>query len=132
MSYDQNLLEIIKTFKDIGFQIIIKGHPRIGIPNSIKGLVDIEVPCYVPGEFINSNQFDLCLGIDSKSICHFVNNTQLPTYSLMKLFQASNNGLHNIGVDYLLQQTDNKIQFCKSRDELESIAKEIKIKSDER
>lgn len=132
LCYDKSLVEIIQLLKDFGFRIIVKGHPRIGTSNAIKNLVDREIPSYVPGEFIDPDQFELCLGLYTTAICHFANNTNLPTFSLMKLFEASNPETYKIGINYLIQQTDGKIHFCESLKDLETIAKAIRKKFDER
>lgn len=124
--YDILLTEIIELLKEIGFCFFVKGHPRLGLPNSIKDIVDFVIPSYIPGEFIKNDIFSLCLGIDTTVITHYAKHENLATYSLVKIFPASDVNLHNIAIEYLKQQSDNKMEFCDSMDDLYIKALNIK------
>lgn len=126
VEYDKTLQEVIEVLKKVGFSTFVKGHPRLGLPNNIENIVDFVIPSYVPGEFINSNLFGLCLGIDTTAITHFAKYEKIPTYSLAKFFPASRLHLHDVAIEYLKQQSNDKIRFCDTMNDLHTIALNIK------
>lgn len=126
IKYDIILIKIIKLLKEINFSIYVKGHPRLGLPDSIKDIVDFVIPSYVPGEFIKNDIFSLCLGIDTTVIAHYAKQQSVVTYSLVNIFPASDVNLHNVAIEYLKQQSDGKMQFCDSIDDLYQKAINVK------
>jgi len=124
--YDKILVEVIEILQKIGFSIFIKGHPRLGLPNNIENIVNFVIPSYIPGEFINNNLFSLCLGIDTTAITHYAKHEKIPTYSLAKFFPASSLNLRNVAIEYLKQQSNHKINFCDTINDLHTIALNIK------
>ncbi len=120
--YNNNLTEIIQLFNEIGFNVIIKGHPRLGIPTLADGIIKLLIPAYVPGEFIETKQISLCLGLDTNAICHPAKNTKMNTYSVIKLFQYSNKGGFDSAIEYLNLQSEGKIKYCNDFQELKQIA----------
>jgi len=121
-SYVGTLISIISLFREVGFKIIVKGHPRTGLPESVRKVSDFEIPSYVPGEFINAANFSMCLGIDSTAICYFAKNKILPTYSVIKLFTYFNKALIEIFINFLQQQSNNEILFIDDFEKLKNIA----------
>lgn len=120
--YNEKIIELIGLFKTIGFKIIVKGHPRMGMPQEIREIADFEIPCYVPGEFINTRDFKMCVGIDTTAICYFAEKRIMPTYSLIKLFPSINNELINIYIQYLLKQSKDEMLFIDNIEKLKKIA----------
>ncbi len=123
--FDAQLINVIELFKEKKYSVIVKGHPRLGIPKSIKELADYIIPSYIPGEFIDPAIFNLCLGLETVTICHFSKNTNLPTYSIINLFPYSNKKTYDININYLKQQSNDKMSFCNSIEELNEIASKI-------
>jgi len=121
-SYVGTLISIISLFREVGFKIIVKGHPRTGLPESVRKVSDFEIPSYVPGEFINAANFSMCLGIDSTAICYFAKNKILPTYSVIKLFTYFNKALIEVFINFLQQQSNNEILFIDDFEKLKNIA----------
>lgn len=120
--YNDTLKEFIILLKNIGFNIIVKGHPRIGIPQTICEIADLEIPSYIPAEFIDMQNIRMCIGLDTTAICHFAKNDILPTYSIIKLFPSANNKMLEILVKYLKQQSDNKILFFENQEQIKTFA----------
>jgi hypothetical protein len=116
------IIAIINLFRDVGFKIIVKGHPRTGLPKAIKEVADFEIPSYVPGEFIDTGIFKICLGIDTSALCYFAKNKILPTYSVIKLFPYVDNTLIEIFIQFLQKQSNNEILFIENFEELKDIA----------
>jgi hypothetical protein len=125
-SYDKILVTIIKIFKGLEYNVFVKGHPRLGLPESVLEFVDFEIPSYVPGEFIDTKSICLFVGLETTAICHFARQSAIPTYSVMKLFPYINESLFNVFINYLTQQSEGKIKFCESLDDLKKIGLLIK------
>lgn len=124
-TYENTILKIFKQFKDLGYKIITKGHPRMGLSITIRNNSDFEIPRHIPGEFIETSHFELCMGIDTTAICHFSMCEIIPTYSLINLFQPKDEKRFESAVEYLKQQTRGKMQFINNFEELEVIAHKI-------
>lgn len=120
--YYDTLTTIIDILKGIGFKIIIKGHPRAGTPIRISRIADFEIPSYVPGEFIDTNNLKICLGIETFAICNFAKYKILPTYSLIKLIPYTNITMINVYIQYLQQHSDKELLFLNNLEELKKIA----------
>lgn len=108
-------------------QIFIKGHPRLGIPNIETSNV-LEIPSYIPSEFINSEAFKCVLGMNTYGLCHFAKNELLPTYSIIDIFMFKEQKYKNIYKNYLKENSDNKIHFITSFEELETIISNFNFK----
>lgn len=112
-SHDHIQYSIFKILKKAGWNIIAKGHPRLGIPGNVLNLVDFEVPSYIPAEFISSKDIDMYLGIVTAAVAHFAKHTEIPAYSFINLFSFINEKLPLQYKQFLLEHSDNKIQFFK-------------------
>lgn len=121
--YNEKLKNIVIGLKTIGFNVVVKGHPRIGMPESIKVISNYEIPSYVPGEFINIESFRFCLGLDTNAICYFAKSKKLPTYSLIRMFPSLNIDMIEILVNFLKNQSDNEIIFIDNDIQLRDVMK---------
>jgi hypothetical protein len=118
LEHDRTLIEVIKVLKSYGFNIIIKGHPRVGLPPGVEIYADIIIPEYVPGEFISIDKIALCIGVDTNTLCHFAKNTDVHTWSIIKLILPADISLVESIEHFLRVQSDNKIDFIKSKNTL--------------
>ncbi|MBC7915284.1 MAG: hypothetical protein H7Y07_14295 [Pyrinomonadaceae bacterium] len=120
-SHDQIQRSIIQSLKQAGWIIVVKGHPRLGIPNNILDLVDIEIPSYVPAEFILIKDVSMCLGIITAAIVHFAKNTIVPTYSLINLFNFNKDDSPYQYKQYLSESSDEKILYFDDFDDFNRV-----------
>jgi len=121
--YNEKLKSIVTDLKTIGFNVVVKGHPRIGMPDSIKVLSDYELPSYVPAEFINIESFKFCLGLDTNAICYFAASKKIPTYSLIRMFPSIDINMIEILINFLKNQSDNEIIFIDNEEHFCSVMK---------
>ena len=119
--YIDTIKSVISLFQIMGFKIFVKGHPRTGLPETVRNMTEFEIPSYVPGEFIDACNFKICLGIDTTALCYFSINKILPTYSVIKLFSYVDNSFSDIFIKYLKQQSDNEMLFINNFEELKKI-----------
>ncbi|MGO4819415.1 hypothetical protein [Flavobacterium sp. W22_SRS_FP1] len=122
--YNEKLKSIITDIKTIGFKVVVKGHPRIGMPESIKLISDYEIPSYVPGEFIDIELFRFCLGLETNAICYFAKSNKIPTYSLIRMFPSRNIDMIEILVNFLKNQSDNEIIFIDNEEQFCNVMRE--------
>lgn len=120
-NYNQTIIEIINLFKQTDFLVCVKGHPRMGLPIGLENHIDFVIPSYVPGEFIDHDMFSMFFGIDTKVIAHYAGENLSNCYSLIKMFQNSNKQKYDSIINYLTLQSNSKIKFCRSLEELENI-----------
>lgn len=126
-SHDDMHVSIIKSFKKYGWNVIVKGHPRLGVPNNIMNMVDLEIPAYIPAEFLRLKDIKMCLGIITSALAYFAKNTDIKTYSLSNLFQFKNSESSKIYKNYLLELSNNEIIFFESYNDFENNIKKINI-----
>lgn len=121
--YYNAIIDIVSVFQQNGYRVILKGHPRIGIPDIFREAADSEIPGYVPGEFIDADSIAICIGLETNALSHFAKNESLPTYSLVRMIPSANDRQIEIFVDYLKKQSENKIRFIDNKQQLIEVAK---------
>lgn len=121
--YNEKLKSIVTDLKTIGFNVVVKGHPRIGMPECIKLISNYEIPSYVPGEFIDIESFRFCLGLDTNAICYFAKSNKIPTYSLIRMFPSTDIDMIEILVKFLKNQSDNEIIFIDNEEQFCNVMK---------
>ena len=108
--YVKKLKFIIKKYKEQGYSIVIKGHPRNGFSKSIKSLIDHEIPKLIPAELIEVKSFKYIIGIHSFSLCYFSKNHR-DVYSIINSFDFKNKKQKDETIEYLKVNSKNKIKF---------------------
>lgn len=127
-SHDRIQFDLVQYFKQNNWNVIVKGHPRLGVPENIMDLVDVQIPSYIPAEFIRIENVFLCLGIITTALSFFAKNTGIPTYSLVNLFQFKDANSAQNYREYLSGVSDNKMLFFKDRNDFENIVKKSENK----
>lgn len=122
-SHDEIQLQIVRLLKQLNWKVIVKGHPRLGVPENVMDLVDVQIPSYVPAEFVQIENVSMCLGIITSALAHFAQNTVAPTYSLLNLFQFKDSNSANQYKGYLSRLSNNKIKYFLDYDDFENSIK---------
>ncbi|GET45288.1 hypothetical protein [Capnocytophaga felis] len=92
--------------------ICLKGHPRIGNPETIRSFFHFVVPNYVPSEFLDYNDVDIVLGVGSAAVVYPINtNVSVKAFSIVKDLEFKNPEQKDSYIKYLDEFTDNKIQY---------------------
>lgn len=125
-AYDELQFKLVSFLRNMGWTIAVKGHPRLGVPENIKPLIDILIPEHIPAEFIGEKNIDLCLGIVTNAMASFLKNTGVPTFSLVKLFKFKKVEMYEQYITYLSQSSDNKIGYFDDFQNFQQIIQEIK------
>ena len=125
-SFYKTYKAILNIFHSYDYNIVIKYHPREGKILEIDSLKDLEYPIYIPAEFINPTGYKFIFGLQTSCLNYFTNNSSIPTYSLINLFESSDNEQINYIRNYLLINTNNKIKFINSFEQLKEVLEENK------
>ena len=108
---------IIKALQKKGFELFIKGHPRLGGTKGIESLCNFSIPKNIPSEFIDTSQFKKIIGIESFSLVYQANSSDL-VFSIIELLSFHNLDDKIKFINYLNINSNNKINFPKNISEL--------------
>lgn len=122
-SHDEIQLKIVESFKNTNWTIVVKGHPRLGVPENIMNIVDVEIPSYIPAEFLELKDVKMCSGIITAALAHFATGSNIKTYSLINLFQFKKDTYPKLYRDYLSGLSNNEVLFFENYNDFETIIK---------
>lgn len=123
VSHDEIQRQIIKSLKQFNWTVIVKGHPRLGVPENVMDLVDVQIPSYIPAEFLEIDNVSMCLGIITSALAHFAKNTEIRTYSLLNLFEFKDSNSINYYRDYLSELSNDQIIYFQDYNDFENSLK---------
>ena len=122
-SHDAIQLQIVQLLKQFNWTVIVKGHPRLGVPENVIDLVDVQIPSYIPAEFVQIENVSMCLGITTAALAHFAKNTEIKTYSLINLFQLKKSNSVNQCRNYLSELSKDQIIYFQDYNDFENSIK---------
>lgn len=122
-SHDEAQIKIIKSFQKDNWTVVVKGHPRAGIPENVLDIVDFQIPSYIPAEFLQLKDVKMCVGIITAAIAYFAKSNRIKTYSLINLIKFQNITLINYYKNYLLELSDSNVLFFENYNDFETIIK---------
>ena len=117
-NYDEKIIEIVNRLKNKGYKIYLKPHPRIGFSKFLNNYVFKVLPDFIPGEFINTSDFDVILGVETYALTTFARKGCDNVYSLINLFNFSSKMQKENYKKYLNISSEGKIKFVDSLDNL--------------
>lgn len=118
VNYSITMEKIANSLKNEGFDIYLKPHPQVGCSSFLEKYATEIIPDYIPGEFINLDDFIGILGIVTLTIAKIAKNAGKETISLINLFNFKEESRKDYFTNYLIDQSKGKIKFVKSIDEL--------------
>jgi hypothetical protein len=117
-----NTLRIIfQLFKERGYHLILKGHPRLGSPVEFDDSFDQRIPEYIPSEFISYLNVDFAIGIISTSLNFAVEIAGLKVISIARLVEFRDTEKQLFYENYLMELSRRRINFVDNLDDLVSI-----------
>lgn len=118
-NYNDMNVNIVNNLHEMGYKVVMKGHPRIGNCKAIENLVDEIIPLFVPSEFIDYTIFSIAIGFVSTSICN--SSEQIPSYTVLDMCEIIDakeaKGWH----EYLDKNSDGKVKYLSSFDEIRKL-----------
>jgi hypothetical protein len=112
-SFNNVIDNIIEIFSIKNYNIYLKGHPRLNLPNIKNKSLCFIINHYIPSELISADNVCLFIGIESYSLCYFANlkNTNYDCISILNLIEIKNEERSDFFKNYLLLNSNNKIKF---------------------
>lgn len=107
---------VVVELQKRGYKVIMKGHPRLGVCEEIKNIVDDCIPQFVPSEFIDYKKFCLAIGFVSTALCGA--SVAIPSYSVLNMCQITDTELASYWRNFLNKHSDNKVKFLSSFEQL--------------
>ena len=119
--YELTMTSIVELFRESGYIIFLKPHPRQGFSEFLKPFIESILPAEIPGEFFNPDDFSMIVGIDTNAIAFFAKNYQSKTLSLLELFNFKREEEKERYRQTQLLLSGNKINFIPSIYELKKL-----------
>ncbi len=129
INYTSLIISLVKKLKKEGFSIYIKPHPRLGHSEKLDNLVDMILPSLIPAEFLYVRHFLCIIGIQTYALTKFAKDGEKNVYSLIDLFNFTDDNKKRYYKLYLQEHSNNKIIFIQSIDQLIDELKIISSKS---
>jgi hypothetical protein len=117
--HDKLHILVVLKLKELGYTVFTKGHPRMGICQCLKNIVDEEIPQVIPSELIDLYMFKFCIGFVSFALSSSA-KLGIPAYSFISLIKSRNEHYDGL-ITFTDTTSENKIKFIHSLDELEEI-----------
>jgi hypothetical protein len=117
--YDNLHIQIVLKLKEIGYKVYAKGHPRIGLCECIKNLVDEEIPQIVPSELLDLSMFKFCIGFATIAMASSA-KLGIPTYSFLPLVKDHSSSYEEL-MKFSIISGDKRVKFIYSLDEIAEI-----------
>lgn len=112
------VIQIIKKLQSLGANVIVKGHPRMGLNQKVRDVADLVIPEYIPSQFINVENFDLIIGIETTGLLHYIDYYNIPVFSIVKLLNSVGREHVNRIVALLDTYTNNRMKYFESLDQI--------------
>lgn len=113
--YESLNKDIIDVLHSKGYKIYVKSHPRFGDPDVIKGLADVYLPSYIPGEYINLSSFNFAIGFSSTVLG--TASEIIPSYSVLNIGKVKNVSLRDSYIKYI-SDINSSVHFISSLEEI--------------
>lgn len=104
----------LSKLKKEGNNLIIKGHPRLGVPLEFKSYFNQEIPVSIPTEFLNYSNISTVVGIMSSGLVYPSYILENNVYSLIESLSFKNKKDKEFYKRFLLEHAKNQIQFITS------------------
>lgn len=115
LNAENNFLEFCSVVSSFGYEITVKGHPRLGVSKYILERNYTLLDESIPSEFINVSNFDLFFSVYSSSLASLPKNI---SFSLIGYFDVSSPGYY---VNYLKGLGLVNEQFIETENDLSRV-----------
>ncbi len=112
-NYKEITTMLISHVKNIGYELYIKPHPRLGYSKFLNKETNTFVNAAIPAEFIDTKEFDLVIGINSSALAFLAEKNDSVVISLLCLYEYYDYHVKERAVNYLNDLT-KKILYPKN------------------
>ncbi|MDA3780170.1 MAG: hypothetical protein PF487_08160 [Bacteroidales bacterium] len=110
----KQLLAFISSLRNLGKIVVLKGHPRLGVPQEVEKACNFSLPSFVPSEFVNYNKVSMIYGLTSTALCYPAQKTNVKVISLLDALNFVDNVKAQSYKEYIATYSENKIVFAAS------------------
>ena len=115
-NYVSVFVRCIQALQQKGYDVYVKGHPRLGVlKESLIGKVT-EIPAYIPSEFIDHKSFSCAIGLMTAAICS--SSYYISSYSLLPISGLAEDERYKGWCNYLDKTSENQVKYLYSFDDL--------------
>lgn len=107
VNYEQIMREFLTLCEECGVHVMVKPHPRIPVHALYQDYSVVEIPAYVPGEFLPIKDFK-CVGGTYSSLLGYA-ASQRSCFSIMNCFEWASEGDRAYAENILKHHSGNKI-----------------------
>jgi len=100
-NYKEITTKIISYFKNLGYELYIKPHPRLGFSKFVNDGTNTFVNAAIPAEFIDTKEFDLVIGISSTALAFLAEKNDCDVISLICLYEYNDYNVKKSAMNYL-------------------------------
>jgi hypothetical protein len=113
-NYDTMNVSVVKKLQKKGYFVCMKGHPRIGSHPLLRGMVDLEIPDFLPSQFLDLNDFNFAIGFTSSALC----DSPIDSYSVLEMCEITDAQYKERLKNLLEKMAPGKIQYIHSYDDI--------------
>ena len=108
-----------------GFRIYIKPHPRLGHPGFLERMNVRLLPAAVPAEFLDLEQFDVRVGVDSLALARTAVASASPSVSLVNMVGLRDSATRAKVRQWLDQHGEGRILYPDTEAEFVSLLEAV-------
>lgn len=114
--YISVFVNTIRTLHAKGYEVYVKGHPRLGTLKEAVSFSDYEIPSYIPAEFLDISSFDMAFGLTTAALCS--TSLIIKSYSILPISKLVKDERYKGWCDYLDKTSNGKVLYLKSLDDI--------------
>lgn len=115
--YVNSFVTSIKYLQRKGYDVYVKGHPRLGTLREALDIADFEIPAYVPAEFLDYSNFSLSIGLTTAALCYAA--SKIKSYSILPLTSMIYDERYTGWCNYLDKTSNYRVLYPKTWEEIE-------------
>jgi len=120
VDYGKTLDQVLRVFRQSGFEVFIKPHPRVGYSRMLDGYGFSFIESCVPGEMIKIENFDYVIGFNTTSLTTKIDGGKTKVLSLIDIVDYKSADDKAMMKEYLLRFNDS-LYFVQTLDELQNL-----------
>ena len=115
-NYVSVFVRCIHELQHKGYNVYVKGHPRLGVLKESLNDKVTEVPSFIPSEFLDYKSFTCAFGLMTAAICS--SSYYISSYSLLPITDLVEDKRYEKWCDYLNKTSENQVKYLYTFDEL--------------
>lgn len=108
-NYDMMNKRIVTALHENGYKVYVKGHPSLGCYQGVLDMCDLEIPSYIPSEYLDISAFEFAIGFVSTALCSA--SEIIKAYSVLPMCEIIDNKERKYWEKYLVNMKGSNIIF---------------------